>query len=158
MCSKMGNSRRKREASASPMGADRTCDTSLPSTRRIPAAAIQLVVDDVVAVVPDLFFQSRISAAARHSGRSVRYLTSERVDREAGGFRLALVDLDAASDIASTIRGLRAAGEGTIVVFGPHVDTEKRKAARAAGADRVLAKSKFVADLPGILAARQGEA
>jgi hypothetical protein len=109
-------------------------------------------VDDVVAVVPDLFFQSRISAAARHAGRRVRYLAGGQIGCEGKGFRLALVDLDAAPDVTPTVRSLRAAGQGTIVVFGPHVDTEKRKAARAAGADRVLAKSKFVADLPTILA------
>jgi hypothetical protein len=106
-------------------------------------------VDDVIAVVPDLFFQSRISAAARHLGRSVRYLGATQV---VGDFQLALIDLDAVPDVAATVRLLRSSGQGTIIVFGPHVDTGKRKAARSAGADRVLAKSKFVADLPRILA------
>jgi hypothetical protein len=32
------------------------------------------------------------------------------------------------------------------------MDTERRKAARAAGAERVLAKSRFVEVLPGIMA------
>jgi DNA-binding response OmpR family regulator len=114
-------------------------------------------VDDVVAVVPDLFFQSRISAAARHQGRDVRFVRPGQLTGEMGSFRLALIDLDAAPDIAPIIRALRASASGPIVVFGPHVDTEKRKAARSAGADRVLAKSKFVSDLPQILAARREE-
>ncbi len=112
--------------------------------------------DDVIAVVPDLFFQSRISAAARRLGRAVRYTTPEAVG--VGDFRLALIDLDAAPDIASTIVRIRGMGSGQVVVFGPHVDTERRKLARRAGADRVLAKSKFVTDLASILGAGRGEA
>jgi DNA-binding response OmpR family regulator len=115
-------------------------------------------VNDVVAVVPDLFFQSRISAAAGRLGRSVRYIGPAQVSEDMGEFRLALVDLDAAPDIDSTIRQLRASGSGPVVVFGPHVDTDRRKLARRAGADRVLARSKFVTDLPQILAGTSGEA
>lgn len=111
--------------------------------------------DDVVAVVPDLFFQSRISAAAQRLGRAVRYAAPDVEDL--CDFRLALVDLDATPDIAATIERLRSAGHGQVVVFGPHVDTERRKMAKRAGADRVLAKSKFVTDLAGILAVH-GEA
>lgn len=107
---------------------------------------------DVVAVVPDLFFQSRISAAASRLGRAVRYVSPDGLGDQIDAFRLALVDLDAAPDIARVIRDLRSRGSGQVVVFGPHVDTDRRKQARRAGADRVLAKSKFVADLPGILA------
>jgi hypothetical protein len=107
-------------------------------------------VDDVVAVVPDLFFQSRISATARIANRNVRYVSPTSLD-EIHGFQLALIDLDATEAIAPVIEQVRARGEGTIVAFGPHVDTDRRKAARAAGADRVLAKSKFVTDLPRIL-------
>jgi hypothetical protein len=113
-------------------------------------------VDDVVAVVPDLFFQSRISAAAQRQGRVVRYTAPDVEGVE--GFRLALVDLDAAPDIVTTIQRLRSSGNGQVIVFGPHVDTERRKLARRAGADRVLARSKFVTDLAGILAAIPGEA
>jgi hypothetical protein len=109
-------------------------------------------VDDVLAVVPDLFFQSRISAAARHQDRDVRFVPPEQVTGDVPGFQLALVDLDAVPDIAPVIRALRASSGGQIIAFGPHVDTDRRKAARTAGADRVLAKSKFVSDLPHILA------
>jgi DNA-binding response OmpR family regulator len=104
--------------------------------------------DDVVAVVTDLFFQSRISSAARHTGRTVRFLTSGADARE---YTLALVDLDAATDVLDAIRRLKAGSSAPVVAFGPHVDTAGRKAARNAGADRVLAKSRFVTELPAIL-------
>lgn len=113
--------------------------------------------DDVIAVVPDLFFQSRISAAARHLGRTVRYAAAEQLD-SVDGFRLALVDLDSDPDISGTISRLRSVGAGPLIAFGPHVDTQRRKLARMAGADRVLAKSKFVVDLPTILTSTREEA
>jgi CheY-like chemotaxis protein len=104
--------------------------------------------DDVVAVVTDLFFQSRISAAARYAGRAVRFLP---VVSSTEGHALALVDLDAATDVLEAIRRLKADSSAPVVAFGPHVDTAGRKAAREAGADRVLAKSRFVSELPSIL-------
>jgi CheY-like chemotaxis protein len=104
--------------------------------------------DDVVAVVTDLFFQSRISSSARHTGRMVRFLTT---GSEAQGHALALVDLDADADVLDAIRRLKVGSSAPVVAFGPHVDTAGRKAAREAGADRVLAKSRFVSELPTIL-------
>lgn len=104
--------------------------------------------DDVVAVVTDLFFQSRISSAARHSGRVVRFVTA---GSDASGHALALVDLDAGTDVLDAIRRLKAGSSAPVVAFGPHVDVAGRKAAREAGADRVLAKSRFVSELPAIL-------
>lgn len=103
-----------------------------------------------MAVVTDLFFQSRIGVAARLLGRQVRYLAPDQAS-STPSFALAIVDLEARGDPLHAIRSLRVAGSGPIVAFGPHVDTERRKLARAAGAHRVLAKSKFVTDLPHIL-------
>lgn len=105
--------------------------------------------DAVIAVVTDLLFQSRIAAAARHTGAEVRYVRS-LADLPAEPYRLALIDLDADLDVMAAIR--RLAGQGKVVAFGPHLDTNRRKEARAAGAGRVLAKSKFVGELPALLA------
>jgi CheY-like chemotaxis protein len=105
-------------------------------------------VNDIVAIVADLFFQSRISAAARAANRQVTFPTDiEKID----SFRLALVDLDAPEGIEA-IAVLKAQVGSPVIAFGPHLDTERRKLARLAGADRVLAKSKFVADLPKLMA------
>lgn len=104
--------------------------------------------DDVIAVVTDLFFQSRISTSARHAGRTVRFVRSTA---GVAGYAIALVDLDAGADVLNVIRELKASGRGPVIAFGPHVDTLGRKAARAAGADRVLAKSRFVSQLSAIL-------
>jgi hypothetical protein len=107
--------------------------------------------DEVFAVVTDLFFVSRIQSAAAAAGVPVRFVRPDGLIPEHAP-RLALVDLDASVDVRAAIRQLKAVGTGSIVAFGPHLDTESRKAARAAGAHRVLAKSKFVTDLPTMLA------
>jgi hypothetical protein len=107
--------------------------------------------DDVVAVVTDLFFQARISAAAKAADRRLTVVGSERKLADVQDYCLALVDLDANLDIIGSIRKLAQRPGGRIVAFGPHLDTETRKAARSAGAQRVLAKSKFVTELPHLM-------
>lgn len=106
--------------------------------------------DDILAVCTDLYFQSRILAAARAAGRQVRFVTSSG---DLGTPSLALIDLDAQADVMSLIGAFKPAMRGPIVAFGPHLDTGRRKAARAAGADRVLAKSRFVEVLPDLVRA-----
>lgn len=108
--------------------------------------------EDVAAVVTDLFFQSRIAAAANAAERRVRFFGPEAAMESLPGIRLYLVDLDAGGDVLGAIRRIKAQSEAEIVAFGPHIDTERRKAARAAGAHRVLAKSKFVTELPVLMA------
>lgn len=111
--------------------------------------------DDILAVVTDLFFQMRICAAARAAGRRVRFVSS--IGGSEPSFRLALVDLDAASDVVEAIGRLKLVSGAPVVAFGPHLDTASRKAARAAGADRVLAKSKFVTELPHMMNDASGD-
>lgn len=106
--------------------------------------------DSILAVVSDLYFQSRISAAAKLAGRKVRFIASDAAVAEVAGGALALVDLDADLDVVAAIRRLKSQGM-EVVAFGPHLDTEARRAARSAGAARVLAKSKFVTELPKIM-------
>lgn len=107
--------------------------------------------DDVVVVITDLFFSVRIRSAAAAAGRTVRFAGTLEDLNEAPTASVALVDLDAAVDVPRAIRLLKERGTLQIVAFGPHLDTEKRKAARIAGADRVLAKSKFVTELPALM-------
>jgi CheY-like chemotaxis protein len=116
---------------------------------------VEWMVDDVVAVVTDLYFQSRISAAARLAERSVRFVSAATALDSVNAYRLVLVDLDAGIDPLAAVRRLRDIDSGPIVAFGPHVNTDLRKAAREAGADRVLAKSKFVTELPKLMAGRR---
>jgi CheY-like chemotaxis protein len=103
----------------------------------------------VVFVGTDMFFQARIAAAARARAVTVQFLTTLQAVEFVEDFALAIVDLDARLDVLAAIRLLRA--RGPVVAFGPHLDADKLKAARAAGAQRVLARSKFVAELPQLI-------
>lgn len=105
----------------------------------------------IVALVADLMFASRIRGPAPDAK------TGSDPEALRGGLgpatRLILVDLHARGAVAA-IPGFReAAPSATLVAFGSHVETETLQAARDAGADRVMARSAFVRELPGLVAA-----
>ena len=95
----------------------------------------------VVALVSDLMDRSRISAALPEAtfvadvgaitGTSTVSIT-------------VVIDLTRHGDAVATIR--QASPDAFIVAFGSHVDADEMLAARAAGADRVLPRSRFFRD------------
>jgi CheY-like chemotaxis protein len=105
----------------------------------------------------DLIFTSRITATARTLGLEVRSATAqpalERLaEREAT--RCMILDLaNPGLDVAALVRRVRAAGSAApfVVAYGSHVDAAKLRAAREAGCDLVLPRSKFVEELPEAL-------
>jgi DNA-binding NarL/FixJ family response regulator len=110
----------------------------------------------VHALLDDLFFRSRIEATAAAAGVDLhvsRTLEELREAVEAQGCGGVLVDLGMETDEAvAAIRALKRMAEPPIVVaWGSHVDAEALEAARAAGADRVLARSAFTRRLPDLL-------
>jgi DNA-binding NarL/FixJ family response regulator len=110
----------------------------------------------VHALLDDLFFRSRIEATAAAAGVGLhvsRTLEELRGAVEAEGSGGVLVDLGMGTDEAvAAIRALKRMSEPPIVVaWGSHVDAEALEAARAAGADRVLARSAFTRRLPDLL-------
>lgn len=111
----------------------------------------------VVAVVPDLFFATRIAASAAALG--VALDTPAPADAPAAIRRdppaLVIVDLHGSGGPLELVRTLRAdpATRGVpIVGFYAHVDRALRDAALAAGVDRVLPRSAFTVRLPALLA------
>ncbi|MFA5883923.1 MAG: DNA-binding response regulator [Acidimicrobiia bacterium] len=90
----------------------------------------------IVALVPDLMDQSRIRAALPD-------VVFVRDPTKAAGAAVVVVDL---ARFADRVGDVRAVTDGRIVAFGPHVDDVALAAARAAGADAVLARSQFFRD------------
>ncbi len=90
-----------------------------------------------MALVDDLMDRSRISGALP----AVRFV---RAVADAAGADVVLVDLARHGDEVRALRELLPASR--IVAFGPHVDEMAAEAARAGGADVVLARSRFFAD------------
>lgn len=104
----------------------------------------------VVAVLRDLMLFSRIEAAARVSGASLL-----RVDAPADVPPDAdLVLVDWASRDPSWTDALRAlAGSGArVLLFGPHTDLQAHAAAHEAGLGPMVARSKLLASLSGMMA------
>jgi DNA-binding NarL/FixJ family response regulator len=117
-------------------------------------------VDDapqVLALAADLLFASRIRGAGQAAGTAVALArTPDELVRQAAAHQpaLILVDLHARGDAASAIRAIRQAQSGVrsrIVAFASHTDAAAIQAARDAGADRVLARSAFMRELPALL-------
>jgi DNA-binding NarL/FixJ family response regulator len=113
-----------------------------------------------IAVVQDLILSTRIQGTARQAGCPCRVVaTPADLAREmaTGGADLVIVDLDLAGGAA--LEAIRLARETvpapSVVAFGPHVDRRLLAAADAAGADEVMARSRFVQRLPDLLQTEQ---
>ncbi len=95
----------------------------------------------------DLMFGVQLQNMARKTGYS---FTNARPGAPLGTADVMIVDLGSRGDWEAAIR--EVSGRGVpVIAFGPHMDAEGRKRARAAGAIRVLANSNLARDLPRIL-------
>jgi hypothetical protein len=134
----------------------------------------------VVYCAGDLLWATKIKSTAEALGiacrptRDVAMLEARLADSRVVA---ALVDLEsgaAGRAIVERLRGVRATGGAggaggaaavwgvggvggvKVVVFGPHVDVEGLRWAKAAGADAVMARGALHAGLPGVLRALVG--
>ncbi|MEZ5318976.1 MAG: hypothetical protein R2752_16365 [Vicinamibacterales bacterium] len=112
----------------------------------------------VVALVDDLLFASKIRAAAEAAGQQIRFIRSAGDALpavEADGVRLVLLDLDRDAlqpqQLIEAIRARDALRDVRVAAFVRHTSTDRITAARAAGADVVLARSAFFPALPDLL-------
>jgi DNA-binding NarL/FixJ family response regulator len=92
----------------------------------------------IVAVVTDLMDRSRITAA-------IPTAAFARSPAEVTAADIVVVDLRVGAGGIGTVRAKLP--NAHIVVFGPHVDDEAMTAARAAGADVALPRSRFFRDI-----------
>jgi len=112
----------------------------------------------IVAGIPDLFFASKVSGAAKRLGIAVQLVTSRSALLEGAksGPDLIVADLDAvAVDAVGVARELHAEtdqGRPRMIAFGSHIYGERLAAAKLAGYDDVLTKGQLAARIPGILA------
>ncbi len=110
---------------------------------------------EVVALVEDLLFQSKMAETARQLGISLQTVASADALLAAAmgqAPKLVLVDLNARQGPLEGIARLKAAGNAApIIGFFSHVQTELAERARAAGCSQVLPRSQFSAKLAEIL-------
>jgi nucleoside-diphosphate-sugar epimerase len=99
----------------------------------------------VVAFVPDLLFGSNVVGALRASGHQVR-LVSALEDVSLSDVEVLVIDLtdDASARIEAAQAALaRAEGGLRTLAFFSHVEADVRDAARAAGFDLVVPRSRI---------------
>lgn len=103
----------------------------------------------ILALVRDLIFSTKITTTARAGGIQVKIVRDPAgLAAEVG--TLVLVDLNLPGAIEAAA-AWQAAGAGDVVGFVSHLDAETAAAARAAGIQRVMARSRFVEVLPTLL-------
>jgi hypothetical protein len=103
----------------------------------------------VLALVTDLMFASRITAEAKAAGTAVQILRRpEQLIRAEGDLLLADLNLQGAAVAAATW----ATQQGRRVVgFVSHMDSAAIAAAKEAGVQEIMARSRFVQVLPALL-------
>ena len=112
----------------------------------------------ILAVVDDLLFRSKIRATAKAVGVDVAFVPSAGdILEQARAHQPSLVIIDLNSDKGDPIGAVAALKKDEALAstrtlgFVSHVHTGLIHAARAAGADDVLARSAFATQLPDIL-------
>jgi DNA-binding NarL/FixJ family response regulator len=112
----------------------------------------------ILVAVDDLLFSSKIRATAKHLGVSIVFARSaSEVLDQARALQPALTIFDLNSQRFDSIAALGALKRDPLlsrfhaVAFASHVHTDLIAAARSAGADEVLPRSAFAANLADIL-------
>ncbi|MFQ5723798.1 MAG: response regulator [Terriglobia bacterium] len=112
----------------------------------------------IIAVADDLFFVAKMQQTAKQVGAELRLVRAADFHRE--GFKadkpaLVIFDLNAPSaDVVELIRQMKGDDDWKavpVVAFLSHVQVDLQRAAQQAGADQVLPRSKFSANLAEIL-------
>ncbi len=111
----------------------------------------------VLALEKDLFFSVKMRDTLRHHGIEVKIVRTlpafEQGLTASGAEKPDLVIVNtatAAVDWETAICQAHALGY-TVLAFGSHMDLEARAKALQAGAQKVVANSKFTSDMPGLV-------
>ena len=112
----------------------------------------------IALVINDLIFETKIRSTAQAFG--VEVITARDRDGlvkalDEPGVTLVIIDLNSASAVAASAieAGKAHPLMPRVVAYVSHVDTDLAEQARAAGADDVLPRSRFAAELPAMLEA-----
>lgn len=117
----------------------------------------------ILAVVDDLFFVVKINDAAKRAGLTCEFLKSEKDLLEKSVAEqplLVILDLNANSvkavSVITKFKAIEDLKRISLIGFVSHVQGELKQQAQDAGANMVLARSAFSANLPQILKRHTG--
>ena len=106
-------------------------------------------------VCDDLFFSSKITGTAQAVGLSVAEASTQDAaitQLEADGVRLVIIDLNMSGlDLTGLMSALPDENRPTVIAFDSHVNTQRIQAAKEAGCDLVLPRSRFSTELAALL-------
>jgi hypothetical protein len=106
----------------------------------------------------DLMFGSRIRSALASVGLQARFVgnTGEFVDallENRASAAIGIIDMNGpvSWDVVSEALGRGDVELAPTLAFGPHVDVESRRAAKAAGITRIVSTGQFHRDMVGLI-------
>jgi len=117
----------------------------------------------ILAIISDLFFSSRVGSTLQALGYPVTWLERPDAYSDAAAFAAALaadppalviLDLNSPAPWADYLAAAKADPATAAIpwlAFGSHMETATLAAAKRAGAERVVARSKFSAELPELI-------
>ena len=111
----------------------------------------------ILALEKDLFFSVKMRDTLRHHGMDVTVVRTlaafeQRVAAEEEEKPALVIVNTAISGVDWEGASRRAREHGLpVLAFGSHMDLEARQKALQAGAQRVVANSKFASDMPGLV-------
>ena len=107
----------------------------------------------ILAVIPDLMFQSRVREQARALDFEIATVDtmSEATAALERSPALLVLDLQAMGIDTVTLVADAKAREVPVLAFGRHTERDVLRAARNAGCDTVVVRSTFVEEMPQLL-------
>ena len=107
----------------------------------------------------DLLFGSRIRSALAGLGLEGRFVTTTEqfagaLSEQPGSVAIGIIDMNGAVswDVVREALSRAESGLAPTLAFGPHVDVESRRAAKAAGITRIVSNGQFHSDMAGLIA------
>jgi CheY-like chemotaxis protein len=117
----------------------------------------------ILAVVEDIFFLAKLQGTARQLGVTVDSIAPDGLQDSLAQNGANAILLDLNHRFGKVIAAIEAVKKNPatravpVVAFLSHVQTDLAQAARAAGCDRVMARSAFSQQLPQLLQELSGE-
>ena len=122
-------------------------------SRQGDEAGVSDLTTTILAVIPDLMFQSRVREQAQALGFEVA--TADTMDEAIQALErlpgLLVLDLHAMGIDTAALAADAKARAVPVLAFGRHTETGVLRAAREAGCDAVVVRSTFVEELPQLL-------
>jgi hypothetical protein len=106
----------------------------------------------------DLLFGSRIRNALGRLGLESRFVATaeqfvDAMSEEPRLVAIGIIDMNGAItwEVIREAQSSRVDERAPTLAFGPHVDVEGRRAARAAGVTRIVSNGQFHSDMAGLI-------